>query len=735
VAIYGPDGLPVRREYALPSQRETGRGFRGVTGIEGYGGYLRDPAEYSATWTDLRTRLARVTVMRSCGYVTAGLAIRTLPIVRGELTFTPPETEDDEATDEEKFAADWLYSVFVADAYTPMAQVLRWKCEALADGFSVVEGTFRRERWRGRTLVRPWRWEHRRPRSIADASERWTWDPDSGALSEIRQGWQQSPDGRSADVMLARNCLVYSHQSSGATDVEGHSELRACDRAEQMLADCVLFNMMAIERFGSPTLWAEITDGEAVKYAADAMDAVTRIKSNHRGGAWSPPGVTIKPLSVSDGDRVSGDTMIGRAVDELAMALKVPALRLGQSGESSGSRALGATLDMTTADVVEADADAVAAALQWQMVEPLVRENFGANLRTPRASIGGVKPALISMTLDTFERAAKLGIKISEADEDHVRKLTGMPARVVPDISTEPAPSVPPAAPPVESIAEFDATPDPEWQPRRALKAWESTINFAAINATEDAAEDALTKALAPLTAEALTAINAATKRAVDAGDVDAVDRIATPEAIRERMVAEAAKVLRGVRKAGVKSAQSEVKLSVQLAADDSPADASNAAKLVTGQARRAVAAILGPLEETARQGALQALSSGKVLAGAAAEALGALASRLSERAASAIASSAQGAVPTAFGLGRRSVVEASEQEFRQYWSALLDTNTCPACIAAEDYSERNVVVAGTPEAEAYFAPLRPSEFSEGCASLGGGVGNKCRCINVWEPL
>lgn len=292
----------------------------------------------------------------------------------------------------------------------------------------------------------------------------------------------------------------------------------------------------------------------------------------------------------------------------------------------------------------------------------------------------------------------------------------------------------------------------------RSLKEHERWVDFRTIEASQDDAVEQIARAVEAVRLKAVDDLVSKVESAADAGsmkprDIERMVRV-DGRIVREMENAVTA-ILQDVEKMGrasVRKEQMRMSAFAQRMPDVKPsqfgaslcmvADAlyefqdpnlpasspENAPSAIRMKAASLVRGVLQPLQETARAVLESALSSGRTVAGIAAAAINALRLDLIDRSARTVTNAAGRVVPAIFGLGRKraaeAIVDESGQQFRQRNSALLDDKACPNCIAAEDYTESNVVLAGSATGDGLYPPVGAGSPTGACEGRG-----RCRCI------
>ena len=425
--IWGVDGRPL--EYAARAGRAGVRrgALRGVPGDIGYGGLLQDPAEYESTWKALDRRVVRVEEMlRRNGIVRGAVRLRTLPILSADWQWSPPA---EDPTDAEIAAAERAQTRWVKRGRTPWRKLLGWLSTGLWYGFAVVEGEFGVD---GDGYIMPMRWEFRSPHSIGLASMPWTFDA-AGNLTGISQYAASGLGQRRPQQMEADNCLVYTHAE--AANIEGESELRACHRAEFLSHNAMIGWGIAIQRFGSPTPVGELAEGQGAKERDEMLSALQAFQAGEDTALVVGAGQKLTPFGAGDGQKISADGFLRVQTEEIATALSVPFMVLGQAG-SGGTQALGTTQFDGYTEVLLGDASEMAATV-YEFESRLCAQDNGPDVRPPTLAAGNIRRRAGEEILRAYDAIRANGGRVSEADEALVRERFGLPPPAPIEVSDE----------------------------------------------------------------------------------------------------------------------------------------------------------------------------------------------------------------------------------------------------------------------------------------------------------
>lgn len=425
--IYGLDGRPL--EFVARSARTGVRrgALAGVPGDLGYGGMLINPAEYQAALKNLTGRVTRYEQMlRRSGIVAGAVRLRTLPILAADWEWHPPQ---DDPTNEEIAASDRAQRRWITAPRTSWAKLLRWLTSGLWHGFAVAEGEFGTD---ADGYLIPRKWEFRSQHSIALASQPWEFDAD-GNLVGINQDASARLGDRSPATMQAQNCLVYTHAETA--NVEGEAELRAIERAEFMSHNALVTWGIKIQRWGSPSPSLQLAEGQGEKERAESLDAISRYQAGEDTALIYGNGQKLEAFGASDGESAVADGFVRALTEEIATALGVPYMVMGQAG-AGGTQALGSGLIDMSALIINADADEIASCVS-AFESRLCAQDNGPDVRPPVLRPTNIERRAGETILSALNTIKANGGHISEADFAMVRERFGLPPPEPVDITSD----------------------------------------------------------------------------------------------------------------------------------------------------------------------------------------------------------------------------------------------------------------------------------------------------------
>lgn len=370
-----------------------------------------------------------------------------LPILSAKYQLDPGDAREEVV---ERLAADLGLPIKGRDPVPPMrtrgrfswSEYLRLSLLSLVYGHSVFEQVYEPD---GDGLLRLKKLAWRPPRTISE----FLVAPDGG-LEAIRQHGLMS--GQRGGVRIpVSHLVVHVNEREGANWI-GQSLLRSAFKM-CMLKDRVLrVQTMSIERngLGVPVYTAApVPDGASAErheeWVKSEQEAGLQIAQDFRAGddsgASIPHGARLELLALT-GKLPDTDRPLKYFDEQIARAVLAHVLNLG-GDDSTGSYALGDTLESIFTNSLNAVAAAFVDTTQQHVIEDYVDLNWGENEPAPRlvvSKIGADTP----VTADAIRALvdAKV-ITPDDALESHVRELMGLPARLA-EIIPDAAPAVTP---------------------------------------------------------------------------------------------------------------------------------------------------------------------------------------------------------------------------------------------------------------------------------------------------
>lgn len=682
------------------------------------------------------------------------LAAMVLPIARGEWTIAADEDEVDEEI------VDFVREEILENLKPDFRDVVRETARAmLSAGFHVCEPLYRKrpDGMIGIKALAP------RP---AWTFRRILFDED-GVLEALEQQ-TTTPEGRYVVALLpAASVLVFTHEREG-NDPTGRSMVRPIWRACRVKDH--LQRLIAIrnerEALGLPIGHYPVG---ATKDDIDRLeDALAQYRAHERSYMVLPEGFTV---DLPEGKAGASDALrldSAHLTVEIQSAFLQAWQSLGQSGSSSGGRAVGETQANPYYMALESIGGEIAAPFD-DLIRRLVDLNFGPQEYYPYLCPPKIRPDDVLAGLTPILESIKAGGLTPDVDvENNIRERLGIEERAeAAPVQADPVSASPSSTDKAETkTVEKNEAPDAPadmkatdagkvslaWYPRRTLSPAEQRVAFGEMAARFDAAPADLQALVANAIRRQQRLIGKWIRpmaRRIAAGDragFDALAKADLPKASRKAIVDAVLSYAADMSSFGRAQAEREKRLSPAAsrkaataaqaavredAAIDAPATfADPPPPEDLDPATAAEASILGDriadeMLRVIRLAATRAAANGVRLAPGTIPLVDVIEEAVAgavETAATGMSSTRDAAIAVAVRAvsgGRREVFEEDKADIvRVSYSAAMDDNTCGACA---EWDEKD---APTLEAADATLPGTPNGDCEGTAA-------RCRCIWV----
>ena len=370
------------------------------------------------------------------GTVSACMVARTSAVRGLQWTVTPGD-----GSDRAKEAAELCeYSLLTngRHAWGAVLDALQWR---IAAGFALSETVWapvQSGRWRGKILPSL---EDRPPHTL----EAWCIDPGTEHLGGVLQ---VSRVGQIATAQIPASRLVrLSHRQRGG-NFEGLADLRSAWLPYTILK--VMVKMIGIhsERWASGIPWAKVTKALNAAQKAELHAALKALRGNESADLVTPDGVEVTILEASGTDATVTD---GAALMRflIAQSMGCHVILAGGPGSSGGGYNVATVNATALADVVDADATAICAALSEDhdgyasLLRQITQWNLGEDVAPPRLT---ASPASRASGVDRAQAVAQL---FGPGEFGHqpasrqrwILQILGAPQAVLADVQTTPAPT------------------------------------------------------------------------------------------------------------------------------------------------------------------------------------------------------------------------------------------------------------------------------------------------------
>jgi phage gp29-like protein len=347
---------------------------------------------------------------RSDGTVRAALLVCKLPIIAAKW-FIDPASQSPEDLMIQQWVAKQLF------------ENLNWKHtieEMLTEfefGFYVGELLYKSDVFEGKTYIGLDEIASRKQRTIFS----WVTQFDQQGVTQI------VPSG--GTLSIPREKLVYiTHQKEG-DNFAGLSLLRPAYKHWYIKKGVEEIDAMALEKQGLGILTITTPQQATEEDKNLARQAAQNSRANQAGYIEAPEGFLFDFMDMKAGTlRNPVDTLLyhDRQILKVVLAQFV---ELGNSvGKGSGSRAVAESQSDFFMDALEAEADNLEASIQKDVIERLVRINFGDNVAIPKldhAPLGDPNIQVLSAAINQLVLNGTITTDL--ADEQYIRELMNLP--------------------------------------------------------------------------------------------------------------------------------------------------------------------------------------------------------------------------------------------------------------------------------------------------------------------
>lgn len=184
-----------------------------------------------------------------------------------------------------------------------------------------------------------------------------------------------------------------------------------------------------VELFGQPLRLGRFPKGNSKEHLAD-REVLKKALQNLGADAWAmiPDGMQIEFVEAATRN-ASAEVYerLARYLDEILAGLVLGASLTSGTGNtgSGGSQALGAVHNEVRADILRADARALANTLRRDLVTHFVRFNFGEDVAIPKVRFHIEEPEDVAALAEAVAKLVPLGFRVSQ---DELRDKLGLRA-------------------------------------------------------------------------------------------------------------------------------------------------------------------------------------------------------------------------------------------------------------------------------------------------------------------
>lgn len=233
--------------------------------------------------------------------------------------------------------------------------------------------------------------------------------------------------------------LAYTPRRSNALQIKNSMAWPLCWIA--VLKSVIQGNWAGyLEGFGQPIITARHERNLSPKELTQLQRAVAQLSSYMRGVFNKDIEIDVKELSHTN---TEGYERFLRYLDELAAKIVLAGTLTSDSGQGSGSYALGKVHAEGQYDVIRVYANQWAACLQQQLATAYVAWNYGPEAPVPRITVDVEEDEDLVAGAEIVEKLARAGVQL---DADEVREKFGFrkPEPGAEVVGGAPAPAAPP---------------------------------------------------------------------------------------------------------------------------------------------------------------------------------------------------------------------------------------------------------------------------------------------------
>ncbi|WP_436664224.1 phage portal protein family protein [Alicyclobacillus acidoterrestris] len=400
-----------------PKGTVASRGEYGSTGSLIFSGLPME--EYNSKLAFPKSTKVYDEMRRSDGQVAAIIAAVTLPIISTQWTIQPDGDADDSNLAEE--IADFISDNLFGGMKYSWADHLREALLYFVYGFSVFEKVFSIDTYNGRQVIVLDKLAPRVARSI------WRFPQDqNNNIRAVQQiDWM---NGKITDIPLDK-CLVYTYQREG-DNIVGISGLRPGYKHWWIKSELEKIIAIGVEKALLSTPYAQVPKGTSDEETDKLLSIITNLRTAQEAGGTIPDDVELKTLDLTGSSGIQNLAMAYLEYHNTQMSKSVLAqfIDLGTlSSASGGSYALGQTMVDLFCMGLESMANYIQGEVQ-KIIEDLVRWNFGDDAPVPTLEHKKITFADMSQAAQAlYWLGAGHLVTTDESMEDYIRDLFGIP--------------------------------------------------------------------------------------------------------------------------------------------------------------------------------------------------------------------------------------------------------------------------------------------------------------------
>lgn len=359
---------------------------------------------------------------KSDGTVRAAILVTTLPIRRAKW-FVNPATEEQVDKDVASFVEhalfDWIEN-------TSWDDVVRQALLMIPFGVMVFEKVYGTKDHEGKTYITVKKLAPRMPRSI----QQWELKDGTAGIQQIRQ------DGHIAEIPDSK-LLKFINEREG-DNLWGTSMLRAAYKHWYYKNNFYKIDGMAFERQGMGVPMIKMPQNYTAADEQKAIKAMRNIRANEDAYLVIPSDYEASFMEMKAGGTRDPQNSINHHNKEILQSVLAQFLELGQTSSGGGSRALSEDHSDLFLKAIESIANAFVSEINNNLIPELVDMNFNDVKVYPKLDFSGITRVDVSAIGTAYGALVTAGaIKPTEADQQYLRALLGLPARTQDDMDDD----------------------------------------------------------------------------------------------------------------------------------------------------------------------------------------------------------------------------------------------------------------------------------------------------------
>lgn len=383
----------------------------GVSGTELFAGIITE--EYNPELSDIKGIKIYDKMRKSDATVSAAVSASELPIRRASW-FIKTASEDEKDIEIRDFVSRALFD----EMLLTWDNFLRQALLMLPFGVMVFEKVFALREIDGKQRIIWSKLAPRLPKSITH------WETANG-----NPGIQQlDPNVGEAISIPMEKLLVFVHNMEGE-NWWGNSILRSAYKPWYMKTNLEKIDSVAHERQGLGIPFVKLPSGYTDADVTKAENVLKNLRANEKGFLLEPEDITVEFKDMKANTVKDPTRAIAYHNRQIVLAVLAQFLDLGSG--STGSRALSEDHTNLFLQSLEAIANSVADVINKFAIKELVDLNFENVEKYPSLGYNGIARVDVEKLSTAYQRFTQSGgLKATEADDQFLRELMGLPENV-----------------------------------------------------------------------------------------------------------------------------------------------------------------------------------------------------------------------------------------------------------------------------------------------------------------